>query len=116
MFTVSDNVSSIHEVYGLFNMLQIDFRLYCADSYYGSQCSVFCESTDGKRGHYTCDNQGNMVCLEGYTGEDTNCTTCEYIYYPSIHIYIMYNNYIHIHVYIWLYLQIKKSQKKYPHL
>ena len=95
-FTVStsDHFTPIYELFGLFNKIQVDLRVYCAENYFGSQCSVFCEPMDGKRGHYTCDSQGNIVCLEGYLGKETNCTTCEQLIhlsiYPPIHPIYLY--------------------------
>ena len=53
----------------------IDFNLLCDQFYYGAKCEVFCQPHNDTRGHYTCDEQGNIVCNRGYTGEQTNCTT-----------------------------------------
>ena len=83
--STSDRFTPIYELSGLFNKIQIDFHMYCAANYFGSQCSVFCEPMDGERGHYTCDSQGNIVCLEGYLGKETNCTTCEQLIHPFIY-------------------------------
>ena len=41
-----------------------------------TDCSVFCNDTDGVDGHYTCDENGNKQCLNGYQNSSTNCTEC----------------------------------------
>lgn len=44
---------------------------------YGEDCSVPCESHDNDTlGHFTCNSDGEMVCLEGYQNPDSNCTEC----------------------------------------
>ena len=60
----------------------ISYRLLCSENYYGD-CSVFCEARDDDSGHYTCDAQGNIMCNDGYQGNDTNCTTRKSNVYDS---------------------------------
>ena len=52
------------------------FRLSCSANYYGDDCSKFCQSRYDDLGHYTCDEQGNIVCKSGYMDESTNCVQC----------------------------------------
>ena len=44
---------------------------------YGDACDVFCVGrNDSILGHFTCDSQGQKVCLPGYQNVDSNCTEC----------------------------------------
>ena len=48
-------------------------RIECATNYYQSDCSVYCIPTNDTTGHYTCDTNGNKICLPGYTNASNNC-------------------------------------------
>ncbi|CAC5367068.1 unnamed protein product [Mytilus coruscus] len=52
--------------------LRFSLSVYCDPQYYGSDCSIKCVPTNKCDGHYTCDHQGNKVCLTGWRGKD--CT------------------------------------------
>ena len=67
ILTYTGTISSIY--------IRIDFNLFCDQFYYGAKCEVFCQPHNDTRGHYTCDEQGHIICNPGYTGEQTNCTT-----------------------------------------
>ena len=57
----------------------LQYTLICDRMYYGSDCSRYCEDTDDETGHFTCDGEGNPVCLPGYNHSSTNdsrCTQC----------------------------------------
>lgn len=56
--------------------LILSYHLMCTESYFGGNCSVFCEPRDDQQGHYRCDRLGSRVCLEGYRDSSTNCTEC----------------------------------------
>ena len=62
--------------FGNYSELDLSFRLTCQRDFYGPDCSVFCVDTNDTRGHYTCSNSGERVCLEGYQNSTTNCTEC----------------------------------------
>lgn len=73
--------------HGTFLFLTIE--LSCEENYYGAECDKFCQSRDDESGHYVCDNDGNIICLEGFYNEATNCSAecspseagcCEYGY------------------------------------
>ena len=49
--------------------LDYDFRLLCAESYYGRDCNLNCKPRNDSFGHYECDENGEKICLPGYTGE-----------------------------------------------
>lgn len=55
--------------------MKLDLELYCDKDYYGPSCSVNCVPRDDSRGHYTCDNQGNKICLQHWEGP--SCKRCE---------------------------------------
>lgn len=50
----------------------------CLEGWFGENCTVFCvPQNDHQLGNYTCDNKGNMVCLDGVRRFDANCSlTC----------------------------------------
>ncbi|KAG8193356.1 hypothetical protein JTE90_022984 [Oedothorax gibbosus] len=47
-------------------------RVLCAPNYYNSTCTVLCKPRNDKFGHYTCNEKGEKICLEGWKG-----STCE---------------------------------------
>ena len=51
--------------------IRFRFTVDCAENYYTQDCNTFCMAQDNEMGHYTCDGQGNRVCLEGFSG--SNC-------------------------------------------
>ena len=56
--------------------LRLNFELECEDNFHGSDCGTFCVSRDDTFGHFTCDSNGGIVCLSGFTNPSTNCTEC----------------------------------------
>ena len=57
------------------NVISLSYatRIKCATNYYQSDCSVYCIPTNDNTGHYTCDTNGNKICLPGYTNTSNNC-------------------------------------------
>ena len=57
------------------NVISLSYatRIECATNYYQSDCSVYCIPTNDNTGHYTCDTNGNKICLPGYTNTNNNC-------------------------------------------
>ena len=53
------------------------FRVFCHQNYYGSNCLTLCVATNNSQGHYTCNSNGQKVCLSGWTnvGNADNCLT-----------------------------------------
>ena len=45
------------------------YRVVCEPFKYGPQCQVTCSPRDDSLGHYTCDEDGNKVCLHGWQGD-----------------------------------------------
>ena len=73
---VSDTFSSDKTVNeGGSNVISLSYatRIECATNYYQSDCSVYCIPTNDTTGHYTCDTNGNKICLAGYTNTSNNC-------------------------------------------
>lgn len=74
----SSSYSSINSHLGYYNRVTMTFRfrVICDTNYYGADCTRFCVSQDSNTlGHYTCNANGDRVCLDGYTGVD--CLTRE---------------------------------------
>ena len=46
-------------------------RLLCENNYYNTTCTKFCMPRNDKFGHYTCDVNGDKVCMDGWLG--SNC-------------------------------------------
>ena len=57
------------------NVISLSYatRIECATNYYQSDCSVYCIPTNYTTGHYTCDTNGNKICLPGYFNTSNNC-------------------------------------------
>ncbi|KZC15219.1 Protein serrate [Dufourea novaeangliae] len=45
-------------------------RVQCADHYYNATCTKFCRPRNDIFGHYTCDKNGDKVCIQGWKGSD----------------------------------------------
>ena len=71
-FTAMENFLGVHGN----AIMELSFRLTCKGNFYGTDCATFCEQTDHDTlGHFSCDENGNRVCLDGYTDPTTNCVT-----------------------------------------
>uniref|UniRef100_T1JH02 Delta-like protein n=1 Tax=Strigamia maritima TaxID=126957 RepID=T1JH02_STRMM len=46
-------------------------RVLCDPHYYNATCTKFCRPRDDYFGHYTCDSNGDKVCVPGWMS--TNC-------------------------------------------
>jgi Golgi apparatus protein 1 len=57
-------------VYGGDNKLDYDFRLVCANAYYGTDCDILCKPRNDQFGHYTCGPGGEKLCLDGWERRD----------------------------------------------
>ena len=68
-------LSAVPGQHGL-GVLSLNISLTCAQNYFGSDCSVFCQERNDSTVHYTCDSEGNIVCIEGYQDPFINCTQC----------------------------------------
>nr|XP_023652067.1 protein jagged-1 [Paramormyrops kingsleyae] len=55
---------------------EYQIRVACDEHYYGFGCNKFCRPRDEFFGHYTCDNNGNKTCLEGWSGPECNKAIC----------------------------------------
>ena len=70
-FTSEDDYTGEHGVV----IMTLIFRVICNTNYYGSDCRTFCRPRNDSTGHYTCDEDGNRVCLDGYTDVSNDCLT-----------------------------------------
>lgn len=62
-------------------IISIRFRIDCDPYYHSEDCATFCRTRNDTFGHYSCDNQGRKVCLQGWKGE--NCDKRKYIGYTD---------------------------------
>ena len=51
----------------------LSFRVQCSENYYGPRCNVFCSEVAQQ---LSCDNEGNVVCVNQYRNPEINCTEC----------------------------------------
>ena len=49
--------------------LEYKYRVMCNQDYYGPGCSTLCTPRDDHFGHYRCNETGEKVCLDGWTGQ-----------------------------------------------
>ncbi|XP_058792294.1 protein jagged-1b isoform X1 [Phymastichus coffea] len=52
-------------------------RVQCADHYYNATCTKFCRPRNDIFGHYTCDENGDKACIEGWKGVDCETAVCK---------------------------------------
>lgn len=50
--------------------LAYQVRVQCSDHYYNATCTKFCRPRNDIFGHYTCDENGDKVCIQGWKGAD----------------------------------------------
>ena len=65
--------SGIHNVSQFDLSFRIDGHAQCLENYHGPQCDVFCMEVPGQ---FTCDNDGNIVCVNSNLTPASNCTQC----------------------------------------
>ena len=56
--------------------IELQFRIFCAFEHFGMDCNTFCVDRNDTNAHYTCGDSGEIVCLQGYQNESSNCTQC----------------------------------------
>lgn len=56
--------------------LSLSVDLECSENFYGPDCGVKCVGRNDILGHFHCDENGTMVCLDGFNNASTNCTEC----------------------------------------
>uniref|UniRef100_A0ABD2VVZ3 Delta-like protein n=1 Tax=Trichogramma kaykai TaxID=54128 RepID=A0ABD2VVZ3_9HYME len=52
-------------------------RVECTEYYYNATCTKFCRPRDDIFGHYTCDANGDKVCIQGWKGADCETAVCK---------------------------------------
>ena len=65
--------TTYHGIMGSTATFDLSFRVQCSKNYYGPQCNVFCSEVDQQ---LSCDNEGNVVCVNQYRNPEINCTEC----------------------------------------
>ncbi|XP_059675546.1 protein jagged-2 [Gavia stellata] len=56
---------------------EVQIRVKCDENYYSALCNKFCGPRDDFVGHYTCDQNGNKACMEGWMGEECKQAVCK---------------------------------------
>ena len=51
--------------------LEYEYRMVCSRHYFGGDCDTLCRPRDDQFGHYTCDSNGEKVCLNGWQKDTT---------------------------------------------
>jgi len=52
--------------------LEYEYRMVCSSHYYGKDCDTLCRPRDDQFGHYTCDSNGDKICLDGWQKDSNN--------------------------------------------
>lgn len=48
--------------------IDVDYRVRCLTDYYGEGCDRYCRARNDMFGHYQCGDNGEVICLDGWTG------------------------------------------------
>lgn len=73
--TVGDDWSQdVH--FGNQSELRYSYHVVCNEYYHGEDCSAYCRPRNDTFGHYTCDREGSLRCLEGWRGEYCSDPIC----------------------------------------
>ncbi|WAR20538.1 DLLD-like protein [Mya arenaria] len=56
--------------------LEYRYRVRCDTNYYDAGCSKLCRPRDDHFGHYTCDENGDIVCMKGWLGQFCDQAIC----------------------------------------
>ncbi|XP_054720792.1 protein jagged-1-like [Uloborus diversus] len=59
------------------------YRVLCSEHYYDYTCAKFCRPRNDMFGHYSCDEQGDKVCLDGWHGPTCETATCKLGCHPE---------------------------------
>ncbi|KAK3092241.1 hypothetical protein FSP39_000187 [Pinctada imbricata] len=51
-------------------------RVVCDLHYYNTTCTKFCRPRDDHFGHFSCDDNGDKVCMQGWMGTDCQKAIC----------------------------------------
>ncbi|XP_078089694.1 delta-like protein 4 isoform X2 [Mustelus asterias] len=56
-------------LHGEHTQLRYSYRVVCSHHYYGEGCSDYCRPRNDTFGHYTCGQEGQMLCMAGWENE-----------------------------------------------
>lgn len=87
-FPISENFTPRRTYTGNYGNVRFDlsYRAICQTNYYGSTCTVFCIGRDDSTGHYSCNSNGDRVCLPGWSDLPNNCLTGKPVFIYSKHL------------------------------
>ena len=66
--------------------LRYSYHVFCDEYYFGDGCAEYCRPRDDTLGHYTCDEEGSRICLEGWKGN--YCSECKFNPPPTTHVLV----------------------------
>ena len=72
----SDWTHGVHQE--LNTKLEYEYRVKCSNHYYGKDCDTLCRPRNDQFGHYTCDANGNKICLNGWQRDPNNSQAGDY--------------------------------------
>nr|XP_033813216.1 protein jagged-2-like isoform X2 [Geotrypetes seraphini] len=75
MLSPGEHWQSFHDN-GHGTLIEYKIRVRCDESYYGPSCNKLCRPRDDYFGHYSCDINGNKVCLDGWAGSECKEAIC----------------------------------------
>lgn len=65
-------------------VVTLRFAVDCNPNYYGSSCTTHCAARDDNGGHFTCDNAGQRICIDGWSDASNQCLTGELCTYSRM--------------------------------
>ena len=73
---VNTGYTAVEQYTGIHNRVTVPvrFKVMCQLNYYGADCNTHCVTqNDYVNGHYTCDSDGSIQCLEGFENPQNDC-------------------------------------------
>ena len=78
---------TLNETHGKHNgknaLFEYKIKVECDANYYGVNCAKNCEPRDDLYGHFTCDSDGQRVCLDHWQGEYCDEPVCSETCHPE---------------------------------
>ncbi|XP_068173137.1 delta-like protein C [Antennarius striatus] len=62
--------------FGNQSALRYSYHVVCDEHYHGDACSAYCRPRNDTFGHFTCDDEGNRRCHDGWSGEYCSDAIC----------------------------------------
>lgn len=75
--------------------IDFEYRVTCAQHYYGVGCGTLCRERDDDFGHIACSASGQKICLSGWQGEYCTKRKCF-----TLNLSLMINSFVWAFVYL----------------